>query len=156
MKLPAFLRDRLCRWALRIIATRPPDFVIGEWLDPYLERWHVIQPNRFLSLYIHRIRKSDDNRALHDHRSATLSVILRGFYDELTPTSGDMDWLTINRRRAGDVVLRRPSALHRLEVGEASAVTLFVTGPTVRTWGFQTPGGWLPYTDYFRIFGDGR
>ena len=44
--------------------TRAPDFVIGA---DYLRRWWVIPRNDSQNVYLHDIRKSDDDRALHDH-----------------------------------------------------------------------------------------
>lgn len=153
MKLPEFIRKWLCRRAQRITCERSPDYTIPCATGDYLLRWYIVR-NHYLSIYVHLILASDDDRAMHDHRSATLSIILDGGYDELVPTNGDPFWPRLRIRRPGDFVFRLPRDLHRLQVPNSGyALTLFVTGPTVRKWGFQTPGGWLYHKDYFRIFG---
>lgn len=52
------------------------------------------------------------------------------------------------RRRAGDVVFRCASTPHRLEIDGNACVTLFLTGPKVRAWGFHCPQGWKHHRDY--------
>ena len=117
---------------------RAPDFVIGE---RYLVRWWVIPRNRFFNVYLHRIARDDDDRALHDHPWWNLSILLRGSYREITP-AGELV------RRAGQLVLRRADASHRLEVVSGPVWTLFVTGPVVREWGFHCPNGWRAWTEF--------
>lgn len=119
--------------------TRAPDFVIG---DDYLRRWWMVPRNEGCNIYLHEIRRSDDDRALHDHPWANTSFLLRGGYIEHTPAGPFI-------RRAGDVVTREAETLHRLEVipGQ-SAVSLFITGPKVREWGFACPQGWVHWRDF--------
>lgn len=138
----SWLVARLARWAERTMASRPPDFVIGSKTDPYLLRWFVVPRNRFANIYLHRILKSDDDRALHDHPWTNASLILAGGYVERTST-------TVAHRRVGDVVFRRAVTAHRLLVAPSTpAVSLFVTGPLLRTWGFHCPRGWVPWRDF--------
>jgi hypothetical protein len=118
---------------------RPPDFVIG---NDYLRRWWVIPRNRFFNIYLHNIRHSDDDRALHDHPWWNLTIILKGGYLEVLPTGR-------KARRAGSIILRRATALHRLEVrDQQEAWTLFLTGPVIRDWGFACPQGWIPWRQF--------
>lgn len=60
---------------------REPDFYIGGKGDPYMRFWWVTSrhPDRF-KLYLHHIVRDDDDRALHDHPSASCSIILKGGY----------------------------------------------------------------------------
>ena len=154
MKLPNWLRDRLDRWATRVVLSRDADFVLADEERIYMLRWHVIPPNPVFSLYVHMLCDSDIGRDMHDHRSATLSVILRGGYLEWVPwnidtfTAGYRGRRGINRS-AGDVVVRGPRAPHILEVDPSNvALTLFATGPTVRRWGFWTDDGWVRHDLY--------
>lgn len=155
MKLPKRVRAWLVDRAFATMLERDPDFVIGDPAEPYMKRWHLVGPNRLLSVYVHCILRDDDDRALHDHRSATLSLILSGDYREVVPESwekwklfGYRDTRTL-QRKSGDVVFRRAAAPHRLEMGESKAVvTIFVTGPTWRTWGFWLKDGWVPHFEY--------
>ncbi len=127
------------KWAAGLMASRKPDFIIG---DDYLRRWWVVPRNPFCSVYLHEILHSDDDRALHDHPWDNTSVVLDGGYIEHTPEG-------VFERGAGDVVSRSATSLHRLEVSEGGrAVTLFLTGPRVREWGFECPQGWRVWTEF--------
>lgn len=131
-------------WAHELMASRAPDFVIG---DDYLRRWYVIPRNPSANVYLHHIMHSDDDRALHDHPWANTSVLIGGRYVEhmASPCGGSI----AVTRHAGDVVSRKASDAHRLEImpGE-SAISLFITGPKVRDWGFHCPKGWVPWWDF--------
>lgn len=112
---------------------RPPDRIIG---DSYLHRWHLLPRNRWFNVYLHRYTGSDDDRALHDHPWHSVSFLLRGRLRE---------HLQGGRRRViarGWPVFRRPRMAHRLELLSEDALTLFITGPKVRDWGFYCPQGW--------------
>lgn len=126
-------------WARGIMASRPPDFVVGA---DYLRRWWVLPRNEFANVYLHEFRRSDDDRALHDHPWASTSVILHGQYIEHTPEGQFL-------RQAGDVISRPAEALHRVElIDDQPAITIFITGPKVREWGFACPQGWRHWTEF--------
>lgn len=122
---------------------RAPDFIIGPADQPYLRRWWIVPRNELCNVYLHEILRSDDDRALHDHPWANTSMLLWGGYTEHTP-DGTFE------RRTGDVVTREATALHRLELaaGMRAAVSLFMTGPKVREWGFACPQGWRHWKDF--------
>lgn len=123
---------------------RPPDFIIGGAENPYLLRWYVIPRNRWFNIYLHKLVRDDDDRALHDHPWWNLSIILKGSYYEVTPEAAGI-W-----RRRGNVVLRSPTAAHRLFLPgwEACCWTLFLTGPRIREWGFHCPQGWRHWKEF--------
>lgn len=126
-------------WAQGVM-TREPDFIIG---DNYLRRWWVIPRNDFCNIYLHEILRSDDDRALHDHPWANSSWVIDGGYIEHVPNGPSL------HRTAGDFVTREATALHRLELPEGGrAVSLFITGPKVREWGFACPQGWRHWKDF--------
>lgn len=149
------------RWAERQMARRAPDFVIGGADNAYLRRWWVIPRNRWFNVYLHEILRSDDDRALHDHPWINLSILIDGGYFEHTIAAGGIHrrvW-----RGAGAWKFRWPSAAHRLELAgdddrawvpdhdepEKRAVSLFITGPNVRSWGFHCPeAGWVHWRDF--------
>lgn len=148
MKLPRFILSRLQRWADDERQRRRPDFVIGGLADPYMLRWWVIPRNRWFNIYLHEVIRSDDDRALHDHPWLNASLLIHGCYYEHTIRAGG-----IHKRRlvrAGDVVMRRAKAAHRLEViAGKQAVSLFITGPVIRSWGFHCPeAGWRHWEDF--------
>lgn len=141
-RLFAFLARRL----IALSRKRPPDVIIGGTEQPYLRRWWLIPRNRFFNVYLHHFLRSDDDRALHDHPWWNLSVLLDGRYVEHTIEAGG-----INRRvsrAAGDWKLRRAAAAHRIELDAGPCWTLFLTGPTLRAWGFHCPRGWVHWRDF--------
>ncbi|WP_390342310.1 hypothetical protein ACFJIS_18860 [Variovorax boronicumulans] len=145
-RITAWLRTLAASIAARLIGIsdrRPPDFVIGSAQDPYLLRWWLLPRNPVLNVYLHCFLRSDDDRALHDHPWANLSVLLRGKYLEHTIDAGG-----IHHRRqlaAGNVRLRALGTMaHRVELHEGACWTLFITGPRYREWGFHCPDeGWI-------------
>jgi hypothetical protein len=134
------------KWADGIMVSRPRDFEIGV---NYLRRWWVIPRNYFSNVYLHEMLGPDDDRALHDHPWPNTSVVIRGGYLEHTPEG-------VFERHEGEVVHRPADALHRLELlpGVERTVSLFITGPKVREWGFMTDAGWVHYKDFVEIHGD--
>jgi hypothetical protein len=155
VKLPRFILSPLMRFAEKVIESRGPDFVIGGADNPYLLRWWLIPRNRFCNVYLHRFLRSDDDRALHDHPWCNLSVLLDGAYYEHLPQG-------LRMRHPGQVVCRRPTARHRVELvrqylysvedrshsRELPVLTLFVTGPKVREWGFWCRQGFVHWKDF--------
>lgn len=122
---------------------RPPDVLIGGSGDVYLRRWHVIPRNRWFNIYLHNFKRSDDDRALHDHPWINMSILLRGSYIEHRPTSAP------KTRKAGAVVCRRAVSAHRVElIDDREVWTLFLTGPNIRSWGFLCPQGWRHWKDF--------
>lgn len=166
------LNKLIQRWTQRVMSSRPPDVVIGDPDDPYLLRWWVWKRNKWLNLYLHRVLRSDDDRALHDHPWVNMSYIVEGEYNEVT-FAEDKAWsdkLVRTLRRQGTFKFRLPTSLHRLELidglkqwkaynGEEylgvvnvttpqPCTTLFLTGPRVRVWGFSCLKGWVKWTDF--------
>lgn len=127
-----------------------PGLVIGGHLNPYLVRWYVTPKNRWFNIYLHRILRPDDDRALHDHPWWNVSYILDGSYIEVVPMDAeDPSGLTVQKyRQAGSLTFRRAKDAHRLDLhtdrsGKYRPVwSLFITGPRFREWGFWCPNGW--------------
>lgn len=158
MPLHHHLHRLLTRW---VANRRPPDFVIrGEAgnADDYLRRWWVIPRNPLFNLYLHQVLRSDDDRALHCHPWASISIILAGSYTERVPARQSQDpamdyqpgCTRDHIRLAGNVIRRSGKARHRLIVDQHSdgAWTLFITGPVYRRWGFWCAKGWRYWKDY--------
>lgn len=134
---------RLAEWIAARASRRPPDKIIGGLKRPYMRRWFAIPRNPLFNVYVHQFLRSDDDRALHDHPWANVSVLLRGSYTEHTIDAGG-----IHRRavyHAGDVRIRWSGRFtHRIELHDGPCWTLFITGPRYRQWGFHCPErGWV-------------
>lgn len=138
--------------ALKLIVKRPPDFIVGGEDSPYMLRWWMIPRNRFFNVYVHVFLRDDDDRALHDHPWASLSLLCRGklkeFYKD--PDTEHTIWRFLV---AGNWSYRSAKLAHRLEVPEQNLppVTVFITGPRIREWGFHCPQGWKHWKDFVGI-----
>lgn len=114
------------------------------YLHPRSKRGHEPEnkeawKQRF-SIKLHKICLSDDDRWPHDHPWWFISVILKGGYLEETPGGSRV----FGR---GAVIFHHATDLHKLTVPRHTW-TLVITGRRTRTWGFQTPDGWVPWHDY--------
>jgi hypothetical protein len=157
MMLPDRLRRALLRRARAVATSRPPDFVIGERERPYMLRWWILPRNPFFNVYLHRILRSDDDRALHDHPWSSCSIILEGFYIEHSIAAGGVEHRAFRAPRS--VTFRRATAAHRLEVQgrPGECWSLFITGPRLREWGFHCPlAGWRHWKEFTSVTPDGR
>lgn len=151
--------------AVKRIFRRPPDFIVEGDHGPYLRRWHLLPRNRFCNVYLHHFVGDDPDRALHDHPWHSVSIILKGGYEEILPCELHGSRCTRNRkrRRPGQVIYRKPEQAHRVVLfrkqrggvyGTAPytniipAWTIFITGPWKRHWGFHCPNGWRHWRDF--------
>ena len=156
------MKDRLIAWLFNrlfqrfVMGREKVDYVIGQPSDPYLYRWFVFgrvpdptseNPNKIRSrtflghrAYLHCFLRSDDDRALHDHPSYSLSISLKGSAFEHTINAGGVH----SRRRvsAGNIRFRSAKFAHRIEINDGEYWTLFIFGPNLREWGFHCPDGW--------------
>lgn len=141
---------RLKKWIVGW-ATLTPHFLIGDPKNPYVRRWYVLPRNPLLNVYLHEFCKDDDDRALHDHPWPSVSVLIKGSYVEQTFCDDEERVMTNTARRRygwGSIIFRRSTHTHRIELPEGSAWTLFVTGPTLREWGFHCPQGWRHWKEF--------
>lgn len=165
--------QRLAKWGHAYANRRPPDFSIrykhthpGQQSEVYLQRWHVLPRNKLFNVYLHVMLNDDEGAELHDHPWVNLSLVLEGGYYEETKFYPNKPGSVCRHtvwRRPGAIVLRRPSKLHRLSLDQrlrrltdprlpatrimvpVPSLSLFITGPVVRTWGFETKDGWVPF-----------
>jgi hypothetical protein len=156
-RLPQWARRKLLRSHCDTTAARKCDVRIpGDMSIPaYMLRWWKIKRNAFFNCYYHIVRRSDDDTALHDHPWWNFSIVLEGGYWEHTIERGGVH----KRVFYGPGSVRfRPSGsfAHRLELerypdnygfglsGEEKPVlTIFITGPALRRWGFHHENGWI-------------
>lgn len=140
--------------------------------DYGLKRMHVIPRNRFFNIYLH-VYTSQDSRmdGLHDHPWASLSIRLWGPpYWEYVPKQPvkrvpwDLarKWKTIEKdlttyvpprifyrparyvHAIGGIVVHRDDLRKGIAYTRWPVVTLFITGPAIRKWGFYTAvRGWI-------------
>ncbi len=140
-------------WYIRYATSHPVSFVITGHEDgrPYLYRWHLIPRNPFFNIYLHHF-VGDDARTLHDHPWVSLAYQLSGGLYEEFEKNGEKwcRWI-----KKGKWTYRRSTFLHRLELlfkkPRDPVWTIFITGPKIRDWGFQTTGGWVDHLSFLNI-----
>lgn len=152
----------LVKWLLWK-ADDPGNFKISPIYGPdgslYMERKPL---TRFRWLRLHITYRSDIDIHLHDHPWWNISWVIRNGYIERVPDSQDQH-PTFDQagmahdelRKPGAVVFRRATDRHRLllkldttAMAEMASVSVFVTGPWRRKWGFYTESGWVYWKDY--------
>lgn len=127
--------------------------VIGE---NYMTRWHLIPRNRFCNVYLHRYVGSDDGRACHDHPWGSVSFLLKGKLREIIPYDNafgtgrfhGFHLFYVRSIRRFVPVFRSAKHIHRLELEEGPAWTVFLTGPVVRPWYFHCARGMVHHREY--------
>jgi hypothetical protein len=108
-------------------------------IGPLMVRYFLLR-SRWLGLYIHHFRRSDNDRHFHDHPWGFLTFLLSSGYFEHTPAG--VFW-----RRRFSVLYRPAEWLHWVEVPRP-VWTLVVRLPRRRVWGFITPAGWVDHKTY--------
>jgi hypothetical protein len=145
LKIPRALLAPIRRRVLNHMAKYPPTRVIENLTGaPYLNRWELRGNHPTFDIYLHQFLKSDDNQALHDHTASSIAIVVRGKYTE---------WLHTNRyriRTEGDILVRRATTAHRIEIDESQPgpLTVFIRGPKSRKWGFYTGSGWRQHDNW--------
>jgi len=120
---------------------------LGKHECPYLTRW--VLDLRLFSIRLHHWHFGDDPRHFHDHPWAFLGIVLKGSYEDVTPQGEE-------HMHCGKVFFRRPT--HKHTVKTKGCVTLIVTGPSIRPWGFwlKNKSGkdiWFKAKRYFIKYG---
>lgn len=152
----------------------PDTEVIGPPECPILHRWTLVKL-RGRKLMLHHFLPNADDRAVHDHPASFVTVVLRGYYDDMRPCGypgcdGDGimlpdDWpcprcrgtgVELNERmRPGMVRFRPATHRHRTKVGPRGCWTVVFMGPKRRRWGFWKDGRWYFWRDHELLFGVG-
>lgn len=123
--------------------------IIGPKEDPYLIRYILIQTPLF-SIYVHKLVRSDYERALHDHPWDFISLILKNGYSEEverfarfdtvdgSPLHVPQPYRMIHKNKAGQLLFRKGEHRHRVIIEDLSKPgwTLVLTGRRKRKWGF--------------------
>jgi hypothetical protein len=135
---------------------RKPDLEIGGSENPYMRRWYLIPRNKWFCVYLHNMLRDDDNRALHDHPAANISIVLRGGYREVLFVGPIVPGMLLPQlcckiRRPGTIVFRHADLAHRLELlRPVGSWSLFIMGPKLQNWGFWCGprARWVPWQQF--------
>lgn len=124
---------------------------MGRWwlFNPYpAKRWTWLP-----SIRVHHICVEDQDRHLHDHPWNARTIILKGGYNEIVPSSnGYPGGIALNVRRPGDTFAIKFGQYHRISrVEDGAAWTLFITWKYRGTWGFLVDGKKVPWREYLGV-----
>ena len=123
-------------WFEKYEDQRLPELTVSVDNKVYLKRWWIIPRNRFFNVYLHKFEHSDEP-VLHDHPWPSLSFVLKGQMTETFLNGGRLC-------QQGQLFFRRATTLHYLTlIDDKPAWTLFITGPTLREWGFWVESRWV-------------
>jgi len=123
---------------------RPSEIITRVNDAPYIQRWYLRRDRHGNNHYLHLIEGSDDD-VPHCHPWPSVSVLLRGELIEHWQATGEPLHPIIETVPAATLVTRTAALAHRLLLPPPPApapITLFVTGPKERAWGF-----WPPHPD---------
>lgn len=112
-------------------------------VGPLLTRYFVFQSIP-ISIYVHHLHISDEDRALHDHPWKFFTFLVSSGYFEHTPHG--RFW-----RRRFSVLYRPAEWQHRLELVRPTW-TIVVRFRRIRDWGFWLPNGWMNWREYGEKF----
>lgn len=135
------------------------------WAPPEGEQPAHLKPRSWVpvSVRLHHIRGSDEDRHLHDHPFDNWSLVLEGGYWEVIPKTIDPSFLRVPDggvhertdyvwRAPGAFIRRRASDRHRIKLAtELGAWSIFVQFGKVQPWGFYTPHGKVYWWNYNRV-----
>lgn len=111
----------------------------------YILRLHLLKAPGF-AICLHWINHPDPEPFLHDHPVSFLSIILRGWYGEITeertyPYTHVHDWFNWVPAHKRHTIT---------QVSPGGALTLAFMGPKVQEWGFWIDGLKVFWKDYYR------
>lgn len=117
---------------------------IGYPADPYIDRLRLIA-TPWLSVFIHRIHRPDDDLLPHDHPWAFWSMVLDGEYTEHVHPGKASSIVTVRRRTRFSVRYMSRRSAHRITACNGPLWTLVVTGPRRAEWGYWSHGKPIPW-----------
>ena len=128
---------------------------LGKPECPYLYRWVLVLFG--YSIRVHRWIRSDDKRYFHDHPWPFITVVLKGDYTDVSPSSGGYagrnGYFTLHNKEIvlkenlsfGTIKYRKSNHKHYVEVPKNGCWTLLFCGRPNRKWGF-----WIKGKQFFR------
>jgi hypothetical protein len=104
---------------------------LGNPNNPYLIRW--VADFKWFSIRLHVWKGQDDPRAHHDHAWNFYTFVLWGGYNEITPNGTvRLDRFSLHYRKA--------EHKHTVVPYKIPTITILLTGPERRKWGFWVNG----------------
>lgn len=129
---------------------------------PYLARWTILE-TPFFSIKLHFIFESDPDPELHDHPWWFVSLVLGGGYWEMFADPFESSRVVVDSAGQAkfspvkpakwrgwlSLAFRKAVTPHRVVLQPGGyAVTLLLTGPRTRNWGFLCRDGWKSWETF--------
>lgn len=111
---------------------------------PYAYRWTF--NFWFFAIRVHQWLKTEDRRYMHDHPWNFITLVLKGGYVDVTETGRDA-------LKIFSVRYRPATHKHYVEVNEGGCVTILLTGPVIRNWGYWVGDKFKRPLRYFGKYG---
>ena len=126
---------------------------------PYFHR--TIFNFGFFTIRIHEWHSDDDHRAYHDHPYWFWTLVLRGGYTDVCPISQvytgskelSTDYPVHDDLTIGSIRFRKAEYRHSVQFVKPNTITLLITGPAKRRWGFWVDGKLIKRDKYFATMG---
>lgn len=166
-------RPAVTDWLVRRAKRTPYSPIISrDGSTLYMDRWWLFNPypapgqyrrkgwrDWLPSIRVHHIVRPDDDGAMHDHPWNARTIVLRGWYEEERPASGDDygdamgahydEWRHIHLRKTGYTGRVLFNSYHRIsEVSPGGVYTLWFTWRYRGTWGFLVNGRKVPWREH--------
>lgn len=116
----------------------------------YLVRYRLIDTPLF-GVYVHDIRKEDQDYDPHDHPWVFWSFILKGMYTESVwrVFRGRVIWpRRVQTWRRWTLHKMTQDKAHRITYAAPGTWSLIIRGKRRSSWGFYTPHGFIDWKDY--------
>lgn len=132
----------------------------GSPQGPLLVRYILIRNPKYWGIFLHKLCRSDHDRALHDHPWPFVSLILANGYKEIHHVSWKeshnemldckVEEITeeVLQHISGEIMYRPAEWRHRVVIEGKPCWTLVLVGPRARRWGFWPNGTWCWWRKY--------
>lgn len=121
---------------------------LGKPECPYAYRWVIILFG--YSIRVHYWLRSDDKRYMHDHPWSFFTIVLRGWYWDVSEKTAnykpqgaiqtETDGENIVSEYINTYAYRKANHKHYVEIPKPGVITLLFCGRPHRKWGFWIPG----------------
>lgn len=128
--------------------------IVSKEGEVHFRRYRLLATPWF-NIYIHNIRRSDEDLHMHDHPWHFLSIILKGVYEEKYQTFYE-DQTRYANYTVGNYVKHNARDVHQITLKTPEVWTLVFTSGREREWGYRTPQGWIDFKTYRQLKRDGK
>lgn len=120
---------------------------LGKPECPYMRRY--VLNLKWFSIRLHIWYRSDDKRFMHNHAFNFWTIVLKGFYLDVTD---DVNAIS-ECMHAGTIRYRPASHTHFVGFPKPGTITLLFCGPKIQNWGFKVNGKFMRPLRFFSRYG---